>query len=114
MGKRKVAVLYSHPLFGEGLARLLDEDADLAVSCIPADTSGVGREIDDLHPDAIIVEDNPDEGFMRGLLRSLPPVLLIRVGLQDNVMEVYHCRHVVPGCPADLLEVIRSGAAHSD
>jgi hypothetical protein len=114
MAKRKVAVVYSHPLFGEGLARLLNNDEELTVSCIRANTSGVAREIVDLRPEAIIVEDDADEAFIRGILNSLPPVLVIRVGLQDNAMEVYHCRHVIPGCPGDLLDVIRSGTTHSD
>jgi len=114
MAKRKVAVVYRHPLFGEGLARLLNDDDELLVRCIRADTSGVAQEIDELQPEAIIVEDDADEAFMLGILGSLPPVLVIRVGLGDNAMEIYHCRHVIPGCPADLLNVIRSGAAHSD
>jgi hypothetical protein len=111
MLKRRVAVLYSHPLFGEGLAQLLHSDGGLAVTCLRADPSCNHEEISRLSPHAIIVEDSADEAFMRDLLRCLPPALLIRVSLQDNVMEVYSSRHVVSACPADLLEAIRLGVS---
>jgi hypothetical protein len=113
MEQRRVAVLYSHALFGEGLARILDTDGGLAVSCVRADPGHLPAEIEELKPDAIIVEENADETFMRELLRCLPPVLLIRVCLEDNVMEVYNCRHVLSACPDDLLQVIRVGACGS-
>ena len=109
MSKRRVAVLYSHPLFGEGLAQLLHGDGALAVTCFRADPSRNPEEISRLKPHAIVVEDTDDEAFVRDLLRDLPPALLIRVRLQDNVMDVYSSRHVVSACPADLLEAIHLG-----
>ena len=33
MRKRRVAVIYTHPLFGRGVARLLQEDEQLDVTC---------------------------------------------------------------------------------
>lgn len=109
MSKRRVAVLYSHPLFGEGLAQLLQSDDGLEVTCLRADPSCSPREIDRLKPHAIVVEDSDDDAFMRDLLRGLPSALLIRVRLQDNVMDVYSTRHVLAACPADLLEAVHVG-----
>ena len=109
MSKRRVAVLYQHSLFGQGLAQLLHGDGSLSVTCLRADTSNNPQEIRRLRPDAIVIEDDDDQAFMRDLLRDLPPALLIRVRLQDNVMDVYHSWHVVSACPADLLEAIHLG-----
>jgi hypothetical protein len=111
MTKRRVAVLYSHPLFGEGLAQLLQSDNGLLVTCLRADPSGSCQEIDRLRPHVIVIEDSDDEAFMRDLLRGLPSALLIRVRLQDNVMDVYSTRHVLAACPADLLEAIHVGVS---
>jgi hypothetical protein len=109
MAKRRVAVLYGHPLFGEGLAQLLHSDGRLSVTCLRADPARNQQEISRLRPHVIVVEDSDDDAFMRELLRSLPPALLIRVRLQDNVMDVYSSRHVDSACPADLIEAIHTG-----
>jgi hypothetical protein len=93
-------------LFGQGLAQLLHGDEGLSVTCLRADPSHNSQEIRRLKPHAIVIEEGDDEGFMRDLLRELPPALLIRVRLQDNVMDVYYSWHVVSACPADLLEAI--------
>jgi hypothetical protein len=69
--------------------------------------------MDHIKPHAIVVEDSDDEAFMRDLLRGLPSVLLIRVRLQDNVMDVYSTRHVLSACPADLLEAIHVGVRYT-
>jgi hypothetical protein len=109
MSKRRVAVLYNHSLFGQGLAQLLHGDGSLSITCLRADPSHNPQEIRRLRPHAIVIEDGDDPAFMRDLLRDLPPALLIRVRLQDNVMDVYYTRHVVSACPADLLEAIHLG-----
>lgn len=113
MTKGRVAVLYTHSLFGEGLAQLLHGDEGLSVTCLRADPARNPQEIRRLRPHAIVVEETADEGFMRELLRDLPPALLIRVRLQDNVMDVYYSRQVVSACPEDLLEAIHVGVSRN-
>lgn len=113
MTKGRVAVLYTHSLFGEGLARLLHGDDGLTVTCLRADPVHNPAEIRRLKPHAIIVEESADESFMRELLRELPPALLIRVRLEDNVMDVYYSRQVVSACPEDLLEAIHLGVSRN-
>lgn len=113
MSKGRVAVLYTHSLFGEGLAQLLHGDERLSVTCLRADPARAPQEIRRIKPHAIIVEEASDEALMRDLLRDLPPALLIRVRLQDNVMDVYYSRQVVSACPEDLLEAIRLGLSRN-
>ncbi len=113
MTKGRVAVLYTHSLFGEGLAQLLHGDDNLSVTCLRADPHRNPQEIRRLRPHAIVVEESSDEVFMRDLLRDLPPALLIRVRLEDNVMDVYYSRQVVSACPEDLLEAIHLGVSRN-
>lgn len=113
MTKGRVAVLYINSLFGEGLAQLLHSDEQLSVTCLRADPERTPQEIRRLKPHAIIIEESSDESFLRELLRDLPPALLIRVRLQDNVMDVYYSRQVVTACPEDLLEAIHLGVSRS-
>lgn len=113
MAKGRVAVLYTHSLFGEGLAQLLHGDDGLSVTCLRADPARNPSEIRRLKPHAIVVEETSDESFMRELLRELPPALLIRVRLDDNVMDVYYSRQVVSACPEDLLEAIHLGVSRN-
>jgi hypothetical protein len=113
MTKGRVAVLYTHSLFGEGLAQLLHGDDRLSVTCLRADPHRNPQEIRRLRPHAIVVEESSDEVFMRDLLRDLPPALLIRVRLEDNVMDVYYSRQVVSACPEDLLEAIHLGVSRN-
>ena len=109
MSRGRVAVLFVHPLFGQGLAQLLHRDDHLDVTCVRADPACAPGELKHLRPHAIVIEECDDEGFMRDLLRDLPPALLIRVRLQDNLMDVYYNRQVVAAGPDDLLEAIHLG-----
>ena len=113
MVKGRVAVLYTHSLFGEGLAHLLHGDDGLSVTCLRADPARNPQEIRRIRPHAIVIEETADESFMREILRDLPPALLIRVRLEDNVMDVYYSRQVVSACPEDLLEAIRLGLSRN-
>ncbi len=113
MIKGRVAVLYTHSLFGEGLAQLLHGDERLSVTCLRADPGRNAHDIRRLRPHAIVVEESRDQAFMRELLRDLPPALLIRVRLEDNVMDVYYSRQVVSACPEDLIEAIHLGVSRN-
>ena len=79
------------------------------VVCLRADSPCASGELKRVRPHAIIVEECDEEGVMRELLRDLPPALLIRVRLQDNLMDVYYSRQVATAGPDDLLEAIHLG-----
>lgn len=102
----RVAVLYVHPLFGQGLAHLLQGDDQLNVTCLQANLTCTPQELKRLRPHAIVVEECDEDGRVRDLIRDLPPALLIRVRLQDNLMDVYYNRRVMAARPEDLFEAI--------
>jgi hypothetical protein len=108
MRKGVVAVLYIHPLFGRGIAQLLQSD-DLNVTCLQADAAFNPDEVKRLRPHAIVAECSGDDAFIRDLLPKLPSVLLIEVRLEDNVMDVHYRRQVPSASPEDLLEAIHRG-----
>ncbi len=108
MCKGVVAVLYIHPLFGKGIAQLLQRD-DLSVTCLQADAAFNPDEVKRLRPQAIVAECSGDDAIIRDLLPKLPSVLLIEVHLEDNVMDVHYRRQVASASPEDLLEAVHLG-----
>ncbi len=104
---RRVVILYSHPLLGEGLARLLGEHRDLSVELVR-----VGDEPDLAaalagDPDVVIVERSVALKAI-DLLRLAPSALLIDVGLDAGPSWAYHREELSPQ-PSDILRTIRSG-----
>jgi len=108
MRKDRVAVLYANSLFGQGLAHLLRSDRRLEVTSIRADPETAPAELARLRPDAIVIEDS-EEAAVRRILQHVPPVLLIKVRLQDNLIDIYYNLQVVAAGPEDLLEAIHTG-----
>ena len=109
MRKSRVAVLYVHPLFGQGIARLLRADDDLEVTCLVACGADASKHLKRLRPHAIVLEGCRDDGVLHGVLGDLPPALVIRVAPEDNVMDIYHRRQVISARPETLVSTIHVG-----
>lgn len=109
MSKGRVAILCIHPLFGRGIARLLQADRELEVTCLTAGLTDMPGELKRFRPHAIVVEESADPQFWRDVFPSLPPALLIGIRAQDNVMDVYRKWQVAAARPEDLLHAIHSG-----
>ena len=109
MRRPRVAVLYIHPLFGQGIAQLLLADKELDVTCLSADVGGTAAELKKLRPHAIVLEGCEERDSLRDLVQDLPPTVFIRVHLDDNVMDVYQSRQVLLARPENLVEAIHVG-----
>lgn len=109
MRKRRVAVLYTHPLFGRGVAQLLRADKRLEVVCLNVEFPGAEDELKRLKPYAIVAEGCGESRLLNEAVRDLPAPLFITVRLDDDFMDVYHSREVVTARPESLLEVIQAG-----
>ncbi len=100
-----VVVLYTHPLFGEGLARLLA--AEPGVDVVPVctvDIEAAERSLA-LAPDVVIFErGDPDRAV--DVLRFAPEALLIDVAMDPGPTFTYH-REEIPARPEGLLQAIR-------
>ena len=108
-GKSRVAVLYVHALFGQGIARLLRADSDLEVTCLGAGIADAPQHLKRLRPHAIVLEGCRWDGTLHDILRELPPALIIRVAPEDNVMDIYHRRQVISARPETLVSTIHGG-----
>jgi DNA-binding NarL/FixJ family response regulator len=100
-----VVVLYHHPLFGEGLARMLAAEPGLEV--VPVRTVDIATAERSLEPspDVVIFErGDPDRAV--DLLRFAPDALVIDVSMDPGPTFTYH-REQIPARPEGLLRAIR-------
>ena len=109
MRKRRVAVIYTHPLFGRGVARLLQGDGQLDVTCLNADLVEAPQQLRQLRPYVIVAEGCQEAGFLREAVKDLAATVFISVRLDDDVMDVYHSRQVITARPENLVEAVRLG-----
>lgn len=108
MRRSRVVVLYTHPLFGQGIGQLLRADDQLDVTCLLATCEDARDELIRLHPDAIVLESSPDEMLWESL-RDLPPSTVVRVGLDENTMDVYLRHQILSAGPENLVQAIHQG-----
>jgi hypothetical protein len=101
-----VLVLYTHPLLGEGIARLLEGEPGLDVFPVPTqDVEAVERGLASA-PDVIIVErGDPDRAI--GILEFVPDALIIDVGIDPGPTFTYQ-REEISARPDVILEAIQS------
>jgi hypothetical protein len=108
---RRVVILYSHPLLGEGLARLLGGDRDLHVELVrvddepDAEAALAGRTEADF-PDVVVVERGLALEAI-DLLRLAPSALLIDVGLDAGPSWAIRREELAPQ-PDEILRTIRA------
>jgi len=100
-----VIVLYTHPLFGEGIARLLA--AEPGVDVMPVAVSDLRRAERSLAqaPDVVIFERG-DPDTATDILRFAPSALVIDVSLTPGPTFTFE-RHEIQTRPEVILQVIR-------
>ena len=107
MRRSRVVVLYVHPLFVQGIGKLLRSQEDLDVTCLPA-CEDQHEALQRLRPKAIVVEATVDS-MSWATLQDLPPTTVIRVGLDENTMDVYQRHQILSAGPDNLVDAIHSG-----
>ena len=103
-GRQQVVILYSHPLLGEGLGRLLSADPDLVVELVHVDDLDQAERALSSSPDVVILERTPPVQAI-DLLRFAPSALLIDVGLDAGPNWTYRRDELAPQ-PEELLRAI--------
>lgn len=104
--KRRVAVLYTHALFGQAIAQLLEADEQLAVTCLKARLSDTTERLKEMKPHAIVVAGREQDELLFSALRELPATLFIGLHIEDNLMEIYRRRQILTASPEALLQVV--------
>jgi hypothetical protein len=103
---RRVVILYSHPLLGEGLAHLLGADRDLSVELVRVDDEPDLETVLAGNPDVVIVERSVAIKAI-DLLQVAPSALLIDVGLDAGPSWAYRREELSPQ-PDEILRTIRA------
>lgn len=110
MATRRVFVIWTHPLFHESVRLLLDHP-QIDWAGATSDHEAAQRHIADLRPDTILIEEL--EGSQAGeealkLLESISSdIRIIRLGLENNVLTIYHREQRTVGQAGDLLRLIQ-------
>ncbi len=115
MEKRRVLLVCSQDLFGEGVERVLRlaQDIDLIGPCDLKDCDSA--RILKAHPDVVVIADEMPHSdaithLMTTVIEQCPDVPVIWAGLTENVVRVF-CTHLLPARGSALLESIRALAA---
>jgi hypothetical protein len=104
-GNLRVAVIYSHPLLGEGIGRMLAAEPGLDVSQAPCDDGPRTAAAVAAAQDVIVLERNCDLG-PTDILRDSPDTLVIEMSLHPGATWAYR-RQEIPNRPEAILALIR-------
>ncbi len=113
MAKKRVFVIWTHPLFYESIRLLLNNEVDLVGST--DDHAKGDREIAELKPELVIIEtpegleDLGAETF--SILQKGPRV--IHLSLENNELSLYLRQHKTMDEPSDLMQMILEGTDQS-
>ncbi len=108
-GPDRVVVLYSHPLLGEGLGRMLAAEPGLVVTTVSQGTVEALDEALASNPDVVVFEEGGPIGVLDVLRRSGATVV-IDVDITSSTAWTLQ-RHALRSAPAEVLGAIRDAIA---
>ena len=108
---KRVFIFSRHPLFGQGVERLLRGEPGLSVVGLEADANKAVEQITALNPDVIILDSSdphcdPAPIFMH-VLHLARRAEIVGLNLSDNVACVCDIEHRLVSDVSDLLDIVR-------
>jgi len=101
----RLAILYDHPLLGEGVGRMLGLEPGLAVEFVEARDRAAVNAVLCAQPEMIVVERSSGVDPLE-ILRRTPDTIVIEVGIAPGPTWVYR-RQEIPGDPGAVLGIVR-------
>jgi hypothetical protein len=101
----RLAILYDHPLLGEGVGRMLGLEPGLEVDFVEASDPAAVDTALDARPEMIVVERSSGLDPLE-ILRRTPATMVIEVGIAPGPTWVYR-RQEIPGEPQAVIGLIR-------
>jgi len=107
----RILIFSTHPLFGQGVERLLRREAGLAVVGVESDVSTALQKVAELKPDIVILDSsdpNCDPApILTQMLHGKERTTIIGLNLSDNVACVCSIEHRLVSDVSDLLDIVR-------
>jgi hypothetical protein len=104
-GPDRVVVLYSHPLLGEGLGRILAAEPGLLVTTVNLGTIEALEEALAVAPDVVVFEEGGPIGLLEVLRRS-GATIVIDVDITSSTAWTFR-RQPLRSAPDEVLAAIR-------
>ena len=101
----RLAILYDHPLLGEGVGRMLGLEPGLEIEFVEARDCGAVETALSRRPEMIVVERSSGIDPLE-ILRRTPDTMVIEVGIAPGPTWVYR-RQEIPGDPQAVLGIVR-------
>lgn len=111
----RIVIVSTHPLFGQGVGRLLREDTNLSIVSIESDIDTAVQRIREVKPHVVILDANDPHcnpaPILTQVLRANQDVTLIGVNLSDSVACVCRVEHRTIDDVDDLWAILRPAAS---
>ncbi len=109
--KRRVAIVFTNPLFAQGIACLLEAEPRLQVVCVDARKPDATEGLRRLEAQVLLVERDLQGSIPIQLLSNEGRMLMIVLSLNAPGMEMFYTRRVGVATPDTLLRaVLEEGA----
>jgi DNA-binding NarL/FixJ family response regulator len=114
MSTKRVIMLFSHPLFGQGVETLLRRESGVEIVGRESDANRLLQRVKELRPDVVIVDGadpvcDPLPLVMR-ILTEVGGTRVIGLNLKDNSMFVYQGERRMVKAVHDLMQAIEEHA----
>lgn len=117
MAKRRVFILYSHPLFAKGIESLLHQEAGLEVASLSLDQGDLLEAVKAFGPDVVIIDSDPQvvAQLVPRLLQQHPGLKVVGMTPGENEVTVHYRqqeRVTTIGDLVGILEESRKGVVN--
>ncbi len=115
---KRIFVLSSSPIFGQGVQELLARDAQMRIVGRETDKDKALDQIAAQKPDVVIVDagDPPCDqtSLVLRILTEHPEIRVVELSLQNNAISIFRKKQIVAHCVDDLKDAIHDGESESE